>query len=186
MLHPTWSGWGSLPAAAMAQSPGGSMDSKALDGPPLDSSRLQATLFDFAIAELVRQHRESFQPLWTAEAWAKFLIWLALNCGCSGDQQGLEAFARALGPVMTGRMRRVFFERELEDLDLQVMADPAEQQVLVLPMGPTLGAMDPSGVAQALERVGLMDRIPADSRAWQQLDGVVAIPWDGPGEKPFA
>ena len=186
MLQPPWSGWGALLAVAMAQSPGGSMDSKALDGLPLDSSRLQGTLCDFAIAELVRQHRDSFQPLWTAEAWAKFLIWLALNCGCSGDQQGLEAFALALGPVMTGRMRRLFFERELEDLDLQVMADPAEQQVLVLPMGPALGAMDPSGVAQALERVGLMDRIPADSSAWQQLDGVVAIPWDSSAAKALA
>ena len=161
----------------MAQSPGGSTDSTPADVPRLDPSRLQATLFDFAIAELVRQHRDSFQPLWTAEAWAKFLIWLALNCGCSGEQEGLEAFAVALGPVMTGRMRRVFFERELEDLDLQVMADPAEQQVLVLPMGPTLGAMDPVAVAQALERVGLMDRIAADSGAWQQLEAVVAIPW---------
>ena len=158
----------------MAQPPLGSMDST-----PLDPSRLQATLFDFAIAELVRQHRDSFQPLWTAEAWAKFLIWLALNCGCSGDQRGLETFAMALGPVVTGRMRRVFFERELEDLDLQVMADPAEQQVLVLPMGPALGALNPVGMAQALKRVGLMDRISADLSAWQQLDGVVAIPWDG-------
>ena len=166
-----------MPAAAMAQSPVGPMDSTPLDVLPLDPSRLQATLFDFAITELVRQHRDSFQPLWTAEAWAKFLIWLALNCGCSGDQQGLEAFAMALGPVMTGRMRRVFFERELPDLDLQVMADPAEQQALVLPMGPALGAMDSVAVAQALERVGLMDRIPADSNAWQQLDAVVAIPW---------
>ena len=164
-------------AAAMAQSPGGSTDSTTLDVPRLDSSRLEATLFDFAIAELVRQHRDSFQPLWTAEAWAKFLIWLALNCGCSGEQEGLEAFAVALGPVMTGRMRRVFFERELEDLDLQVMADPAERQVLVLPMGPALGAMDPVAVAQALERVGLMDRVAADSGAWQQLEAVVAIPW---------
>ena len=89
----------------------------------------------------------------------------------------LPAFALALGPVLTGRMRRVFFERELHDLDFQVMADPADQQVLVLPMGPALGAMDPLAVAQALERVGLMDRIVADSVAWQQLDGVVAIPW---------
>ena len=152
----------------------------------MDPSRLQATLFDFAIAELVRQHRESFQPLWTAESWAKFLIWLALNCGCSGDQQGLEAFAMALGPGMTGRMRRVFFERELHDLDLQVMADPAERQVLVLPMGPALAAMDPVGVAQALERVGLMDHIPADSSDWQQRDAVVAIPWYSSGDLPLA
>jgi hypothetical protein len=170
----------------MDQSPVGSLDSTPLEVPPLDPSRLQATLVDFAIAELVRQHRDSFQPLWTAEAWAKCLIWLALNCGCSGDQQGLEAFALALGPVLTGRMRRVFFERELQDLDFQVMADPADQQVLVLPMGPALGAMDPLAVAQALERVGLMDRIVTDSVAWQQLDGVVAIPWDGSAEKPLA
>lgn len=175
----------------MDQSPVASIDSTPSDVPPLDvppsdPSRLQATLVDFAIAELVRQHRDSFQPLWTAEAWAKFLIWLALNCGCSGDQQGLEAFALALGPVLTGRMRRVFFERELEDLDLQVMADPAERQVLVLPMGPALGAMDPVGVAQALERVGLMDRITADPNAWQQRDALVVIPWDSSGEKPLA
>ena len=175
----------------MDQSPVASIDSTPSDVPPLDvppsdPSRLQATLVDFAIAELVRQHRDSFQPLWTAEAWAKFLIWLALNCGCSGDQQGLEAFALALGPVMTGRMRRVFFERELEDLNLQVMADPAERQVLVLPMGPALGAMDPVGVAQALERVGLMDRITADPNAWQQRDALVVIPWDSSGEKPLA
>jgi hypothetical protein len=44
-----------------------------------DPVALQATLFDFAIGELVRQHRESFPPLWTSESWAKLLIWLALN-----------------------------------------------------------------------------------------------------------
>ena len=43
-----------------------------------DATGLQATLFDFSIAELVRQHRESFQPLWTAESWVKLLIWLSL------------------------------------------------------------------------------------------------------------
>jgi hypothetical protein len=58
------------------------------------------------------------------------------------------------------------------------MADPAEQQVLVMPMGPALGAMDLVGVVQALKRVGLMDRIPTDPRAWQQRDAAVAIPWD--------
>ena len=150
-----------------------------MDSTPMDPTRIQATLFDFAIAELVRQHRDSFQPLWTSESWAKLLIWLALNCGFSGEREGLEAFATSLGPVITARMRRLFFKRELDDLALQVMADPAEQQVLVLPMGPTLGAMDPQAVAQALERVGLVDRITADSSAWQQLDAVVAIPWNG-------
>ena len=62
-----------------------------------DPLALQATLVDFALAELVRQHRQSFQPLWSAESWAKLLIWLALNCGCSGDRDSLEAYAEALG-----------------------------------------------------------------------------------------
>ena len=84
----------------------------------MDAARLQATLVDFALAELVRQHRSSFEPLWTAESWAKLLIWLALNCGCSGDEIGLKAFAAALGPALSARLRRTFFERELPDLDL--------------------------------------------------------------------
>ena len=132
---------------------------------------------DFAIAELVRANRSSFEPLWSAERWAKLLIWLALNCGCSGDEAGLRAFAGALGAHQTGRMRRLFFERELVDLDLQVMADPAEQQVLVLPMGPLEEPLELERVAQALERVGLGERVAAERDRWQRLDALVAIPW---------
>ena len=140
-----------------------------------DATGLQATLFDFAIGELVRQHRESFQPLWTVDSWVKLLIWLSLNCGCSGDEAGMARFVEALGPTVTTRMRRVFFERELEDLDLQVMADPAEQQVLVLPMGP--GApLDLDRAAAVIERVQLQGQVVADRVHWQQLDAVVAIP----------
>jgi len=144
----------------------------------MNAINLQATLFDFAIGELVRQHRESFQPLWTTESWAKLMIWLSLNCGCSGDRQGLEAFADALGPVITGRMRRIFFERVLEDLEVQVLADPAEQQVLVLPLGPS-GPLDAARVAQALEQVGLLPLV-VDPARWQPLDAVLAIPWQEP------
>ena len=142
----------------------------------MDAPRLQATLFDFAIAELVRQHRESFQPLWTAASWAKLMIWLALNCGCSSDEAGLKAFAAALGPVVSARMRRTFFERELEDLELQLMADPAEQQVLVLPIGPLAVLADQERVTQALERAGLAERVAEPAR-WQRLDAQLAIPW---------
>jgi len=142
-----------------------------------DPIALQATLVDFALAELVRQNRDSFQPLWTTESWAKLLIWLALNCGCSGDEAGLKAFAEAIGPLQMGRLRRVFFERELGDLELQLMADPAEQQVLVLPQGPADEVLQPDRIAQALERVALSGRLPADQSRWQRLDAVVAIPW---------
>ena len=142
-----------------------------------DPVALQATLVDFALAELVRQHRESFQPLWSTESWAKLLIWLALNCGCSGDEAGLKTFAAALGSVQTARMRRVFFERELDDLDLQLMADPAEQQLLVLPQGPADVVLQSEAIAQALERVGLSERVVADRSRWQRLDALVAIPW---------
>ena len=105
----------------------------------------------------------------------KLLIWLSLNCGCSGDETGMTRFVESLGPTVTTRMRRVFFERELEDLDLQVMADPAEQQVLVLPMGP--GApLDLNCAATLIEQVQLQDHVVADRSRWQQLDAVVAIP----------
>ena len=140
-----------------------------------DSTGLQATLFDFAIAELVRQHRESFQPLWSVDSWVKLLIWLSLNCGSTGDEAGMTRFVDALGPMLTTRMRRVFFERELEDLDLQVMADPAEQQVLVLPMGPGI-PLDLDRAANVIERVHLTNHLVVDRSRWQLLDAVVAIP----------
>ena len=140
-----------------------------------DVTGLQATLFDFAIAELVRQHRQSFQPFWTRDSWVKLLIWLSLNCGCRGDEEGMKQFVEALGPLLTSRMRRVFFERELEDLDLQVMGDPAEPQVLVMPMAPGV-PLDLERATAAVARVGLQELVVADQDRWQQLDAVVAIP----------
>jgi hypothetical protein len=156
-----------------------------MDPEPLPSAAsLQGTLFDFANAELVRGHRQSFPPLWTQESWAKLLIWLALSCGCSGDTRALEAFAAALGPALTARMRRLFFERELPELNLRVMADPAEQQVLVLPLEAgvepgvgTEGAIDPERVAVALERLGLSALVTADRSRWQPLEALMAVPW---------
>ena len=145
--------------------------------PSPDPLALQATLVDFALAELVRQHRESFEPLWSQESWAKLLIWLALNCGCSGDEAGLKTFAEAIGTMQMGRLRRVFFERELGDLELQLMADPAEQQVLVLPQGPAEEVLELARIARALERVGLKDQVVADQERWQRLDALVAVPW---------
>lgn len=139
-----------------------------------DATGLQATLFDFAIAELVRQHRQSFEPVWSLDSWVKLLIWLSLNCGCQGDEKGMQRFAEALGPTLTTRMRRVFFERELEDLELKLMADPAEQQVLVLPMGPGV-PLDLEQAATAINRVRLTDHV-ADPELWQQMDAVIAIP----------
>ena len=142
-----------------------------------DPLALQATLVDFALAELVRQHRESFPPLWSQESWAKLLIWLALNCGCSGDEAGLKAFAEAIGPLQMGRLRRVFFERELVDLELQLMADPAEQQVLVLPQGSADAVLENDRIARALERVALSARVVAEPGRWQRLDALVVVPW---------
>ena len=136
---------------------------------PPEPVQLQATLFDFAILELIRQNRQSFEPLWTVDSWAKLLIWLALNCGLSGERESLEQFAAALGAPLTSRLRRVFFERELNDLELQV---------LVLPQvagDAALLAVD--RVAIALDRIGLLERVVADRSRWQQLEGVLAIPW---------
>ena len=140
-----------------------------------DVTGLQATLFDFAITELVRQHRQSFQPLWTRDSWVKLLIWLSLNCGSRGDEEGMKQFVEALGPVVTSRMRRVFFERELDAFDLQVMGDPAEPHVLVMPMAPGV-PLDLDRATGAIEQVGLQALVVADQNRWQQLDAVVAIP----------
>ena len=144
-----------------------------------DPEQLLGTLVDFALLELIRHHRESFQPLWTVDSWAKLMIWLALNCGLSGERDSLEHFAAALGDRITSRLRRTFFERELADLELQVLADPAEQQVLMLSQAPQdLSTLNPDRLATALERVGLTRLVVADRSRWQQLEAVVAIPWN--------
>lgn len=144
-----------------------------------DSDQLQGTLVDFALGELVRHNRESFQPLWTVDSWAKLMIWLALNCGLSGDSESLEHFAAALGERITSRLRRTFFERELADLELQVLADPAEQQVLLLSQDPgNPSVLAPDRLQRALERVSLIPKVVQDQGRWQQLEGVVAIPWE--------
>lgn len=144
-----------------------------------DSDQLQGTLVDFALGELIRQNRESFQPLWTVDSWAKLMIWLALNCGLSGDTESLEYFAVSLGERITSRLRRTFFERELPDLELQVLADPAEQQVLLLSQDPGNPAvLAPDRLTRALERVSLTPRVVKDQERWQQLEAVVAIPWE--------
>ena len=144
-----------------------------------DSEQLQGTLVDFALGELIRQNRESFQPLWTVDSWAKLMIWLALNCGLSGDTESLEHFAAALGERITSRLRRTFFERELADLELQVLADPAEQQVLLLSLDPgESSVLAPDRLQRALERVSLTPRVVQDQGRWQRLEAVVAIPWE--------
>jgi len=143
----------------------------------MSASALQATLVDFALAELVRAHRDSFPPAWTAESWAKLLIWLALNCGCGSDPAALEAFAQALGPALGQRLRHLFFSRELEDLNLQVLADPAEAQLLVQPLqAEGNDTLDPERVALALERCGLTGLV-AERGQWRTLEALTAIAW---------
>ena len=76
-------------------------------------------------------------------------------------------------------MRRTFFERELPDLELQVLADPAEQQVLLLSQDPgDPSVLAPDRLQRALERVSLIQKVVQDQGRWQQLEGVVAIPWE--------
>lgn len=137
---------------------------------------LQAKVFDFAVTELVRQNRDSFHPLWTIDSWAKFLIWTSLNCGLSAERDSLELFGDALGPALTRRMRALFFERVLEDLELKILADPAETHALLMPLIASQGITHEK-VLKALDRVGLFDRVEPDQKDWQELDALIAIPW---------
>ena len=143
----------------------------------ISRTSIQAKAFEFALMELIYSKRESFQPLWSVESWVKFLIWLSLNCGLSGEKESLELFAEAMGSPLTRRMRKIFFERVLEDLSLHVMADPAEAQVLIMPI-----ALDKrinnNDIVQALQTIGLSDKVSLSSAAWETHDSIVSIPWN--------
>ena len=139
--------------------------------------QIQSKIFDFALSELVLNHRDTFQPLWTIDSWVKFLIWMALNCGLSGDKNSLELFAEAMGRPLTIRMRNLFFERILEDQAIKILADPSESKVLVMPL--TSGAsFTKEQVAKALLQVGLAEKIVLDQSRWQVLHAVIAVPWN--------
>ena len=143
----------------------------------ISSTSIQAKVFEFALLELIYTKRDSFQPLWSVDSWVKFLIWLSLNCGLSGEKESLEMFAKAMGSPLTSRMRKIFFERALEDLSLHVMADPAEAQVLIMPIALEKMIND-NDVVQALERIGLSEKVSLSSDAWERHDSIVSIPWN--------
>ena len=139
-------------------------------------THIQAKLFDFALMELVRRHRASFLPLWTVDSWVKFLIWMTLNCGLSGERDSIQLFVEALGSRLTSRMRKIFFERSAEGLALQLMADPAESKILVVSLSGDL-SVNFDQAEQLLDQEGLLERVELDKRFWQKLDGVIALPW---------
>ena len=142
----------------------------------ISSTSIQAKVFEFALLELIYTKRDSFQPLWSVDSWVKFLIWLSLNCGLSGEKESLELFAKAMGSPLTSRMRKIFFERALEDLSLHVMADPAEMQVLIMPLEADRRIND-KDVVQALQTIGLSEKVSLSSAGWERHDTIVSIPW---------
>ena len=139
-------------------------------------THIQAKVFDLALSELVLQHREKFQPLWTVDSWVKFLIWMTLNCGLSGERESIELFSQALGSRLTTRMRRIFFERTFENLSLHLMADPADSKVLLMPSNGSF-AVTLEQAEQLLNQVGLIEKVEQEKNCWQELDAVIAIPW---------
>ena len=142
----------------------------------ISSTSIQAKVFEFALLELIYTKRDSFQPLWSVDSWVKFLIWFSLNCGLSGEKESLELFAKAMGSHLTSRMRKIFFERNLEDLALHVMADPAEMQVLIMPLKVDRRIND-KDVVQALQTIGLSEKVSLSSAGWERHDTIVSIPW---------
>ncbi len=142
-----------------------------------EQTMIQAKVFDFAIIELIRSQRESFEPLWTVDSWVKFLIWLALNCGLSGEEDALKLFAEALGPALTSRMRKIFFERTIERLSLHVMADPAEKQVLIIPIDTDL-SIQSNQLEEVLTEIGLSERVSFKKELPQSHNGIIAIAWN--------
>ena len=143
----------------------------------ISCTSIQAKAFEFALLELIYSKRDSFQPLWSVDSWVKFLIWLSLNCGLSGEKESLEFFAEAMGSPLTRRMRKIFFERVLDNLSLHVMADPAEAQVLIMPISVDKEIND-NDVVQALQTIGLSEKVSLSSAVWERHDSIVSIPWN--------
>ena len=142
-----------------------------------NQSNIQAKMFDFALAELVRNQRNSFEPIWTVDSWVKLLIWLSLNCGFSGERESLEKFINALGSSLTIRMRKIFFERVVDNLSLHVIADPADSKVLVMPLGTDV-PLTYENVQEALEVLCLKQRVSNEFSEWESHDRLIAIPWN--------
>ena len=142
----------------------------------ISRTSIQAKAFEFALLELIYSKRDSFHPLWSVDSWVKFLIWFSLNCGLSGEEESLKLFAKAMGSPLTTRMRKVFFERVLEDVSLHVLADPAEAQILVMPLS-LEKQMNNHDVVQALQMIGLNNKVSLDSVSWTRHDSIVSIPW---------
>ena len=137
----------------------------------ISRTSIQAKAFEFALMELIYSKRDSFQPKWSVDSWVKFLIWLSLNCGLSGEKESLQLFAEAMGSPLTSRMRKIFFERALEDLSLHVMADPAEAQVLIMTIALDKRMKD-NDIVQALEMIGLSDKVSLSSASWERHDSI--------------
>ena len=137
---------------------------------------IQAKIFDFALLQLVFRERNSFQPLWTVDSWVKFLIWLSLNCGLSGEKKSLEFFAEALGAPLSRRMRKLFFERVMEEIDLRVIADPAEEYVCVMHLNGS-GLVTSEITKKAFIEIGLMEKVVSDQNLWRNLDAMMLVPW---------
>ena len=140
-------------------------------------SSIQANMFDFSLSELVINQRNSFEPMWSVDSWVKFLIWMTLNCGLSGERESLELFANAIGSPLTKRMRKVFFERVLDDLSLHILADPAETQILVMPLS-NGQLIKNNEVDQAFKNIGLSEKVALDQSLWQRHESIIAIPWN--------
>ena len=142
----------------------------------LTKSRIQANVFEIALSELVCQYREEFQPLWSVDSWAKFLTMIAVRCGIPVERESFELFAEALGPSLTTRMRRLFFERTIDSLSLKVMADPAEDQVLIMSVD-GVESITFDDAIQALKEIELFSKIDSKQSNWKNLDNLMSIPW---------
>ncbi len=82
-----------------------------------------------------------------------------------------------MGSSLTQRMRKIFFERVLEDMSLHIMADPAEAQVLIVPLL-LEKKINTKDVVQALKMVGLTEKVSLDSEGWERHGSIVSIPWN--------
>ena len=148
-----------------------------LESSQSEISSAQAKLFEFAYYELIMNNRDMFQPLWTVDSWVKFLIWLSLSCGFSGDEKSLGNFILSLGDPLTKRMRQIFFERRFDESNLHIIADPCDKEVFVMSIdNENKTSLSFDKVLKVLEQIKLDKEIIRDNNFWSSQDGVIRIP----------
>ncbi len=111
-------------------------------------------LFGFLPWSIPHRRPPACRPPWWTSPWASWCASTATDssavdggelgqaadlagphCGCGADGAELQRFAEALGPALAARLRRLYYQRELEDLTCRCWPIPPKPRCWCCPSG---------------------------------------------------